>query len=90
MECKNQNRPVLAKEIRDFYGKLASKKWGLINLGIFVTSSRYTQGALDSVKLFEIPILTIGYKELKQIVYEQKTFSQILQGKIENLLSGNP
>lgn len=70
VECKHWTRPVGAREVREFAGKLA-RRHGRVHLGFFVSMSDFTAGFREETRRLNETdrlIVLLGRQQLEQLV----------------------
>lgn len=85
VECKNWSKNVGSDEIRDFAGKVANRPRVLCNVGLFITTSEFTEPATNELLRHsgkEYLVATMDGNELKQAVSNCSPFSEILRKSI--------
>jgi hypothetical protein len=85
VECKNWSRNVGSDEIRDFAGKVANRPRVLCNVGLFITTSEFTEPAVNELLRHsgkDYLVATMDGNDLKQAVSDCLPFSEILRKSI--------
>jgi tetratricopeptide (TPR) repeat protein len=85
VECKNWSKNVGSDEIRDFAGKVANRPRVLCNVGLFITTSEFTEPAVKELLRHsgkDYLVATMDGNDLKQAVSDCLPFSEILKKSI--------
>ena len=86
IECKWEKNPIEAKDIRDFYAKLA-KRDGV--KGIFISMSGFTAGAEEVVLDFmgDRTVLFFGLEDIRSLIYENVSLEDLINEKYKQLVT---
>jgi hypothetical protein len=84
VECKWYNKPVEAKHIRDFYGKLANRN---NYRGLFISMSGFTAGAIEHVKSYinHHAIVCFGPLDVEAVVQTTIDLSSLIEQRYRRL-----
>ncbi len=84
VECKWYNKPVEAKHIRDFYGKLANRSH---YRGLFISLSGFTSGARDHITSYinHHPIVCFGPSDVEALVQTTITLDSLVEQRYRRL-----
>lgn len=86
VECKWKGRPVEAKIIREFYGKLANR----VDIrGLFISMSGFTRGAVIETERYASSriILLFGGRDMTSLFRREMAFQQLLDEKYEAMVA---
>lgn len=86
VECKWYSKPIEAKYIREFYGKLANRTGFR---GLFVSMSGFTNGAIDQVKTYinQHPICCLGLLDVDAVINGTLDFSELVEQRYRRLIT---
>ncbi|GAA5531406.1 MULTISPECIES: restriction endonuclease [Herpetosiphon] len=84
VECKWHKNPIEAKDIRDFYGKLAHRTH---YRGLFISMSGFTSGAREHIKSYisHHPIVCFGPRDVEALIQTTIALDNLVEQRYRRL-----